>query len=118
VPSTWTEIEAETERLFDKHSEVFAPQTIANTRVFVTFAAGRYKVPDEVVKGKWLTISMSWVLQPYSVEVEIHERQFEFYTFRDRKTDISEVPRSTDNVFPDALRALLDPVLSLSAAEI
>jgi hypothetical protein len=79
---------------------------VANAGDLLKFCRAHCPIPDEVAKGYWSTISVSWP----KFEIEVFESRLEIYDFKDGETDIwheEHIPRQNfSNRFLDQIPRL------------
>ena len=109
VHASWADVELAVHELAVAKSDI-QQDTITNALLFVRFASGRYPVPNEVRLGYWPTIRLCWNSPDSTCEIEVNEREYEFYRFSDAASQISHVAATRDGVLEE-VQALLDGAL-------
>lgn len=116
VYASWADVELAVHALVVAKSDI-QQDTIKNTLLFMRFAAVRYPVPDDVRFGYWPTIRLCWSSGDSTCEIEINEREYEFYRFSDAASQISHVAATHDG-FLDEVQVLLDEALLPMGGEV
>lgn len=97
----WSGVEARIEKIVAESPEPFAPATVQNALEFAALARSICPAPDEIAKGYWPTISISWP----NLEFEIFDDRIEVYRFGEGRTDIRHDAHSPGSPFSAALIA-------------
>ena len=100
----WTTIDTQINRVVAESDASFHPDTIANAKDFIAFVRGRCDPPN-VGKGYWPTLSFSWDVPPF--EVEIFGDRLELYRFYDGRMDVEHVVHTPGEPFPPTFLAKL-----------
>lgn len=107
--ASWADVELAVHELVAAKSDI-QRDTFENTCVLIRFASDRYPVPDKVCLGYWPTIRLCWSSTESTCEIEVNERQYEFYRFSDAASQITHMD-ATRGGFPDDIKALVDGAL-------
>ena len=88
-PDSWNAAANAVEDILQASQEPFDSRTVANARDLVSVCQSRYRVAQDVRKGYWSTIILSWS----GLEIEVFEDRFELYRFQSQKIDITYFER-------------------------
>jgi len=84
--SGWNTVEAAAKQVVRTSTEPFETKTVLNVRDLLAVCRCRSPLPEQIGKGYWNTLIISWS----DFQLEVFEDRIEIYRFRDRETNIRE----------------------------
>jgi hypothetical protein len=96
----WASIDQQIEDIVTNSNEPFSPETVSQARDLLAGLRVLCPLP-EVAKGYWSTIRFMWADD--RCEIEVHNRNLEFYRFHQGRTEILQWQHLPGEPIPAAL---------------
>ena len=73
----WKDVDEAVAEVISESSDPFDPATLANVQDLIEACRDSCRAPEQVDKGYWSTVCLSWE----NVEIEVCEDRYELYRF-------------------------------------